>query len=101
MNEQKDQIKSVLIKTSKHLVKFRRYSLTGFIVFTALLYGFIFFRINTLGSQQPSESEITNQVKAAQIPHIDKAVVEQLESLQDNSVNVRTLFNQARSNPFQ
>ncbi len=80
--------------------KARRFSMVGFVVFVALLYGFLFLRINSLNDIQPSSDSVTSQVKAAAVPHIDESVVKQLESLHDNSVNVRTLFNQARKNPF-
>jgi len=101
MNNEKQQLQTLLIKLTANAQKFRRYSLIIFIVFVGLLYGFILFRINTLNSQEPSEAAISSQVKAAKIPHIDLSVIKQLETLQDNSVNVKALFNEARSNPFQ
>ena len=77
------------------------YSVLIFVLFIAGLYGFILFRISSLTNAQPSSSAVSGQVQAAQIPHIDKNVLNQLESLQNNSVNVQSLFNNARSNPFQ
>lgn len=79
----------------------RRYSVPGFIVFVALVYGFVLFRFNTVRTIEPSETAVTSQVKAAKVPHIDQTVLQQLQSLQDNSVSVQALFNEARSNPFQ
>ena len=79
----------------------KRYSFTLFIVFVVCLYGFLLFRVNSLGNAQPMTADVNKQVNAAAIPHIDQAVVKQLQSLQDNSVNVQSLFDQARSNPFQ
>ena len=100
-NNQKPDLKSLIAQASLGVEKARRFSFILFITFVALLYGFIVFRINSLSNAQPSPDSVSSQVKAAQGPHIDKAVVNQLESLQDNSVNVQTLFNDARSNPFQ
>jgi hypothetical protein len=65
-----------------------------------LLYGFLLLRISDLANMQPSQDSVTSQVKAARLPHIDPAVVKQLHSLQDNSVNVQSLFDQVRNNPF-
>jgi hypothetical protein len=82
----------------------RRFSFLIFVVFVALLYGFVLLRINSLGNEQPSPDAITTQVTAAKVPHItpvDPTVIQQLQSLQDNSVSVQTLFDQARNNPFQ
>ena len=73
-----------------------------FFVLLAGVYGFVILRINTLSNAQPTDSDVSAQsAKATAIPHIDPAVVEQLESLRDNSTNVQTLFEQARDNPFQ
>lgn len=81
--------------------KLNRYRVVIFLLFVVILYGFIAYRINTLTNSPPSSASVNNQVNAAQIPHLDPTVVKQLQSLQDNSVNVKTLFNQARNNPFQ
>ena len=101
MNKQKAQLQELILKLTGDMHKLMRYSLIVFLVFVSLLYGFLLFRINALGNQQPTQAQITSQVKAAQISHIDQSVVKQLQSLQDNSVSVQALFNQARSNPFQ
>lgn len=88
-------------KLAAGLQKARRYSLIIFLVFVGLVYGFVLFRIHSLSTAQPSADAVSSQVKAARIPHIDQTVVKQLQSLQDNSVSVKALFNQARNNPFQ
>ena len=94
-------IKASRSKLSRLGKKLRPYSLLAFLVFVALLYGFVLLRISTLSGLQPSSDAVSSQVKAANLPHIDQSVVDQLQSLQDHSVSVQTLFNQARNNPFQ
>ena len=101
MNNYKNRLQEIVTKLIADSEKLRRYSLVLFIIFVGLVYRFLVLRINTLSSQKPTEEAINKQVKAAKIPRIDKSVVKQLESLEDNSVDVQTLFNQARSNPFQ
>jgi hypothetical protein len=86
---------------ANRLQRFRRFSFVVFLVFVGLLYGFVYLRINSLDNQQPSPDSVTSQVTAAKVPRIDPAVLQQLQSLQDNSVSVQALFDQARSNPFQ
>jgi hypothetical protein len=100
MNTKKPDFKSLLATANRDVNKARRFSVVGFVIFVALLYGFLFLRINGLNDIQPSSDSVTGQVKAAGVPHVDESVVKQLGSLHDNSVNVRTLFNQARKNPF-
>ena len=101
MSKQKLELRELIEKLAARLAVLRRYSFVIFVVFVAALYGFLLLRVSSLGSAQPSQTAIDSQVQAAAIPHIDQKVVQQLQSLQDNSVTVKALFNQARSNPFQ
>lgn len=77
------------------------YAVVLFLLLLVAVYGFVLYRISVLSSVQPSDADVTTQAKASAVPHVDSNAVKQLESLQDNSVSVRTLFNQTRNNPFQ
>jgi hypothetical protein len=92
---------SLVVKLTGAGQRLRPYRLPFFLLFIALLYGFLLLRISDLANMQPSQDTVTSQVKAAKLPRIDPTVVKQLHSLQDNSVNVQSLFDQARNNPFQ
>jgi len=97
----KTKLRSLLNKIGANVRQVQRYNVIIFIVFVALLYGFVLLRFNSLRSVEPSAADVSGQVKSAHVPRIDPAVVQQLQSLQDNSVSVQALFDQARSNPFQ
>lgn len=97
----KEKILDILQKATAILAKARRYSLIIFIAFVASLYGFVIFRISVLTNIKPTDAQVSQQVQTAHILSLDKTVIKQLQALQDNSVEVQTLFNQARSNPFQ
>jgi hypothetical protein len=79
--------------------KVSKYAFLLFLVFLAAIYGFVLYRINTLTAVEPTDT-VTNQA-ISKTPHIDEHVVSQLEDLKDNSVSVKTLFDEARSNPFE
>lgn len=81
------------------LKRVRGYAAFIFFLAVAALYGFIIWRINVYSNAPASQSEVSSQV--ASQPHIDPKVVKQMQELQNNSVNVQALFNQARQNPFQ
>ncbi|HSX05753.1 MAG TPA: hypothetical protein VLF69_04760 [Candidatus Saccharimonadales bacterium] len=72
----------------------------AFLFFLAVmvLYSFIVWRINVFSNTPASQSEKAAQTTAQ--PHIDPATVAKMQNLQDNSVSVQTLFDQARQNPF-
>jgi hypothetical protein len=86
---------------TRDIEKARRYSLVAFIVLICLIYGVVLFRFQTLRNAEPTPEAVSSHIKSARVPHIDEDIVKQLESLEDNSVNVQALFNQARRNPFQ
>jgi len=81
--------------TSFH--KVGRYAIVLFVLFLGLVYSFLLYRINVVSSAEPSNTAITQ----TNTPHVDTTVVKQLLDLKDNSVTVQTLFDEARSNPFQ
>lgn len=78
--------------------KLWRYRMLAFFVIVAGLCGYLLYTINQAMNVAPASNQA---VTAQATPHIDPAVVKQLQSLQDNSVSVQALFNQARENPFQ
>jgi hypothetical protein len=75
------------------------YRAFAFFLFVAAFYGFIVWRINVYSNALPSQSETA--ARTTPQPHIDKDTVEKLQSLQDNSQSVQSLFDTARQNPFQ
>ena len=77
-----------------------RYGTVLFMVLLIAVYGFVVYRIYLAGSAEPSVAEISTHAQETATPHIDAKAVGQLETLQDRSVNVKTLFDQARNNPF-
>lgn len=81
------------------LRKLGRYRALIFFLLVASLYGFILWRINVYSNVSP-DPNLENAQIAAQ-PHISQTTVQKLQDLQNNSVSVQSLFNEARQNPFQ
>lgn len=79
----------------------RRYAVPLFLLFLLSIYGFLGVRVMSLTSVEPDQSAVTAKLKTAGVPHIDEEVLQKIQQLQDNSVEVQTLFDQARNNPFQ
>lgn len=80
---------------------FRRlsaYKVFAFFLLVASLYGYIVWRINVLSNAPPTTADDSQVVSQA---HIDQAIIDKLQSLQDNSVSVQSLFDSARQDPFQ
>lgn len=94
-------LKEIPAKVAEFLGKVGKYAVVLFILLLAIVYGFLIMRINSMQSAPPSSVSGTQNVTTVATPRIDPKIVQQLQQLQDNSVSVKTLFDQARSNPFQ
>ena len=92
-----DKIKAQLQPLLRRLQQLR---VLLFVVIVLAVYAFMGMRIASLRNQQPSSSAVSSATPTAQ-PHIDQATVNKIKQLQDNSVSVQALFNQARQSPFQ
>ncbi len=97
----KEKLTKLIAKAKPVVSKLRRYKLFIFIIILLLIYSFLVFRINTLSSQEPNDDEVTAKLQTVARPRIDKTAVTKIQQLQDNSVQVKSLFNKARNNPFQ
>lgn len=75
------------------------YRVLLFFVVLAGVYSIVVLRINTLSQAEPSASDVTLQATAHSLK-VDPSVVQKIQQLQDNSVSVQALFQQARNNPF-
>jgi hypothetical protein len=71
------------------------------ILLVLVLYGWIVVGINSLSRREPSEDAINEKLLTIKRPRIDQATIDKIEKLQDNNVEVQTLFKTARENPFQ
>lgn len=92
-------LKSLIEQTAQLGKVLKRYQVLLFVVFVSGIYIFISYQIFILSAPPTDTSDVNSQVTNL-TPHIDVKVVNQLESLKDNSVNVKTLFKSARDNPF-
>jgi hypothetical protein len=72
-----------------------------FIFTVMVLYIFVTWRVNVLSNAEPTDAQISSKISETKSPRIDQATVNKIRQLQDNSVSVQTLFNEARQNPFQ
>ncbi len=94
-------LKSVLKTAKTWFGVLNKYRSFIFFILLTTLYGFIVWRINVLSTAPPSTADVTDAKQNVTLPKIPQSTVDKLQGLQDNSVRVQTLFNEARQNPFQ
>lgn len=86
------------VRAALHVVQ--RYMVLIFILAFVGVYGFLVFRINSLTSSEPSDDAVAERLKTVQRPRIDQNAVDKIEQLKAQNIEVQTLFNEARNNPF-
>lgn len=95
MNELADQLQMLPDK----ILKLRK---VLFVALVIVLYVFVALRVNVLSGAQPNQKAIASQESTIPPePQIDQATVNKIKQLQNNSVSVQALFNEARQDPFQ
>lgn len=78
----------------------QKYSRFLFFLLLAGICGFLIFRINSLAGVTPSESDITDRLQTVTRPRIDESALQKIQELQDQNVQVQSLIQDARDNPF-
>lgn len=96
----KIDLKKIPGKMQELFQKLKGYSVFIFIVSILLIFSFLVFRINMLTRIEPSDDAVSEKLQTVKRPKIDQDSIDKLQALQDNSVEVQTLFQQARNNPF-
>lgn len=94
------EVKDVLAKIIPYITGLKKYLVFIFIITVLGLYGYLVFSINTLAQKEPDESAIIERLKTVQRPKIDQDALDKIQQLQAQNIQVQTLFNQARDNPF-
>lgn len=78
----------------------KRYAVFIFFMVILGLFGFLVFRINSYAAVEPSEDAVQEKLKAVQRPRVDQNALDKIQQLEAQNVEVNSLFDQARSNPF-
>jgi len=78
----------------------KRYVVIIFLVVLCGIYGYMAYRINSLTQAEPSDAAIAEKLKASPRPRIDQQAIDKMNQLEDENIEVHTLFQQARNNPF-
>ena len=91
-----------LLKKIKEVFrKNRSYASFVFFICILLIYTFLVYQISQLTLSEPSEAEVTQQVQSAGRIRIDQQSLDKIQQLQDQNVQVQSLFESARDNPFK
>lgn len=94
------EVKNISAKIIPVLEGLKRYVVFVFIVVVLVVYGYLVLHINTLASQEPADDSVAERLKTVQRPRIDEDALNKIQQLEDQNIQVKTLFQEARDNPF-
>lgn len=94
-------LKDVPAKLLSLLQGLKKYTLFICILLVAGIYIFLILQIRSLASIEPSSTDITNKLNELQTPKLDQSAVDKIQQLEAQNIEIKTLFNEARQNPFQ
>ncbi len=93
--------KELSAKLARLVQQFKKYSLFIAILVVLSVYLFLVWQIRSLATAEPSSADVLNKVNELNTPRLDEDSVNRILQLEDQNVEVQTLFNDARRNPFQ
>lgn len=97
----KDSLDQIIVKLKPTLVLMRRYRGVIFLVILLAIYGILIIKVSVFNKQEPVDSDVNAKLQTVTRPHLDQDTIDKINDLQDNSVQVKSLFNSARKNPFK
>ena len=97
MKKPKTPITTQLKPVINFVSKYKKFLFVLAILGTVL---FLVIRINQLTTKEPTEAQISDKLQTVTRPKLDQSVLNRIQQLQDQNVEVKSLFDNARSNPF-
>ncbi len=96
----KIESKSITSQISKFIEFLNRYKLEVFVIFVCIIFGFLIMKISVYSTQEPSSNSLDEKIKTVKLPKVDEEAVRNIQKLEDQNIEVKSLFNDARNNPF-
>lgn len=78
----------------------KRYVTLIFIITLCVVYGFLAYRINTLTNADPTAEAVAEKLDAVTRPRIDQNAIDKMLELEEENIEIKALFDEARKNPF-
>jgi hypothetical protein len=78
----------------------KRYSVILFALFFLGMYGFLVYRINVLTNSEPDAAAVDESINTVKRLKIDQSSIDKMLQLEEENIEVQSLFQQARENPF-
>lgn len=82
------------------LSKLSRYIVIIFILSVLALYGYLILHVSSLTQAEIDQTEVLERLQATRRTQVDQRAVDRIVLLQDQNVQIESIFEEARENPF-
>lgn len=93
--------KSITKAAKDFLRKYKKYASFAFILLILLTYTFLVYRISKFSLAEPTSVTIEQQLQSTGKLKIDQESINKILKLEEQNINVQSLFDGARDNPFE
>jgi Tfp pilus assembly protein PilO len=78
-----------------------RYAVIIFILASVLVFGYMSLSISYFSNVEPTDQQIEDKKASLKIVKLNDVAVKKIQELQDQNINIESLFNNGRANPFE
>lgn len=93
-------ISSAQTKLQPYINGVRQHRIIIFILFFLGMYGFLVYQVGSLTEGEPDHAAITEKLETIKRLQVDQKSIDSLLKLEEQNIEVKSLFKQARDNPF-
>lgn len=80
---------------------FIRYAVVIFIIMVAGILGFMTLQISLYSNAEPTSDQIDEKKNSLKQVKLNDESVQKIQELEDKNINIESLFNNGRDNPFE
>ncbi len=91
---------STTAKLQPVVVFVKRYAVFIFILFFLVTYLYLVQKVDSFIQNEPTQAEIDSSAKPVSRLKIDQDAVKQITDLEAQNIEIQSLFDEARKNPF-
>ncbi|MEI6237132.1 MAG: hypothetical protein WCP03_00845 [Candidatus Saccharibacteria bacterium] len=94
-------IETIISKLQPVKIFIVRYAVIIFIIATAGIFGFMTLQISRYSNAEPTSDQIEEKKNSLKKVKLNDKAVEKIQELEDKNINIESLFNNGRDNPFE
>lgn len=78
-----------------------RYAVIIFIIVAASIFGFMALQISLYSNAEPTTDQIDEKKSSLSQVRLNDEAAQKIQELEDKNINIESLFNNGRANPFE